>query len=327
MLYLLLFSLLLIILISVIIKKSYYDVFNNRYQYYQPVYKYLIKKYPDFKCRNYNYTNDKGVCIVGNFYYYEKDTYKGLIISAHGIDNCKETLLAKLEVFARNGYIIYSYDNTGCGESGGDNIVGLGHSVIDLKNTINHLATIDVLNDYKWILYGHSWGGYAVGSVLNYQLNHKIDLIINKAGFNSVSDEFAFIGKSKLGSWSKYVVLPLIMMIENHRIKANKGKTTVSALTNANIPVLIMHSRDDKMVGFDSVNKHYKKLNNNNITYWFYDNRGHILDQKIDSLDIYKNLDDSDVNQYNEQYAQYLAKYVDYGLVNQELEFINSNVN
>lgn len=308
-----------------VLKVSYFDVFNRRLKDYQPVYNELIKKHPDFKHHPHSYINNDNNKIQGEFYYYDLEHYHGLIINAHGMDNCKETQLARLEYFARNGYLIYSYDNTGVGESEGKNIVGLGHSVIDLRNTINHLATIKALQPMKWALYGHSWGGYAVSCVSNYQLDHDISVIISKAGFNSVYDEFYFLGSQKFGKLTKLFVGP-IMFFENLRIKENKNKQSVDGLDKTKAHVLIMHSYDDPTVGFSiTMKKYFPRLaNKENITFKFFQDRGHIIDQQINSLGRYysQHVDKKDPH-YQQHYATLLVKDMDNELVLEQLHFLN----
>lgn len=316
----------IIVICLFVLKYSYFDLFCRRLKPYQPVYNVLKTKYPDFSCTKHDYVNDKGIKIAGAFYYYPHfKTFKGLIINAHGMDNCKETQLSRLEYFARDGYLIYSYDGTGVGESEGKDIVGLGHSVIDLYNTIKHLETIDVINDMKWALYGHSWGGYAVSCVGNYPFNHPIDVIIAKAGFNSVRDEFKFQGYQKIGKITN-LFLPLVMMIENLRLPANKNKFSVDALAKTNAEVLIMHSVDDHMVGFESVMKKYipRLYNHENIHWKIYQNRGHVIDQETTSLGrYYSNHGDDTDPKYEQHYATLLVKDMDHELVKEQLSFLN----
>lgn len=329
---LIIFIILLICLIIYLIGiyLFYFALFNRRCKDYQPVYAEIKKHHHDFLAKKYSYINDKNVEIVGNFYYYEKfnNQFRGLIVNTPGMYNCKETQLSRLEIFARNGYLIYSFDGTGVGESGGKNIVGLGQSVIDLRNTLRNLATLSIIKDLDWCLYGHSWGGYAVSSVCNYNFGHKINVIIEKAGFDNIRDEFYFQGYQVLKSLV-HVFLPIIVFIENKRIPENKNINSTDGILKSNAHVLIMHSKDDKMVGYDLVINKFKKYfsNNKKIHFKLFSNHGHIIDQKVDTLKRYYQLNHAgELDGYNKRYATLLYKDMDHELVHEELNFINEYI-
>lgn len=316
---------LFVILYLIGLKLFYFDLFNKRASDYQPVYEEIIKNHPDFKCVRSDYINNKGVRIAGCFYFYEKSHYKGLIINAPGLYNCKETQLSRLEMFAQEGYLIYSYDPTGVGDSEGDNIVGLGHSVVDLRNTINYLSSLDELKDMNWALYGHSWGGYAVSSVANYPLDHKIKVIIEKAGFNSVYDEFYFQGYQKI-KWLTKLFMPAIMFLEHKRIPENKDLLGKDGIKNSHAHVLVMHSEDDHMVGYHSVIDKYEETfeHDKMVKFQLFTNHGHIIDQEVKSLEHYYQLsDEGKLDGNSHRYARLLVKDVDHHLVHQEISFMN----
>ena len=327
-----LFLMIFIVIIFIIGGLIYFPIFLKRNPYYQHIEKIIDDK--NLKSHKYSFLNEKGVKIVGKFYYYEQDKYKGLIINSHGMGNCKETQLPKLIEFIKDGYIVYSYDNMGVGESEGKYINGLTHSVLDLKDCLNNLSTIKELENYNICLYGHSWGGYAVSSIFNFDVKNKdkIKVIINKAGFNHFSDVFLALAKTPILKVIFYILLIPIYFYEMIFNLKTFNKTIIESLNKTNANVLMMYSyNDDKVVSEYSIEKYKKIKFNDNIKFLYFDKQNHEIDfnmEKIDTFnEIYRNYYDLKKYDYEPQYSQILLDGVDCNIVKEELNFINENIN
>lgn len=95
-------------------------------------------------------------------YYYDVNDEKGLVISAHGINNLADGSNAQMHnYFVSLGYDVFAIDLTGSGRSEGRSTVSLSQSVIDIKNAYQYLKNNALLKD-NLILMGHSWGAYGV---------------------------------------------------------------------------------------------------------------------------------------------------------------------
>ncbi|GFI19069.1 hypothetical protein IMSAGC009_04249 [Lachnospiraceae bacterium] len=70
--------------------------------------------------------------------------------------------------FACHGYYVFSYDATGNDESEGEGVGGLPQGVIDLDYAITFVEESGKFPSLPIVLFGHSWGGYSVSSVLTY---------------------------------------------------------------------------------------------------------------------------------------------------------------
>lgn len=59
-------------------------------------------------------------------------------------------------------------------------MVGLSQSIVDLEHA---LTFIEHKQKLRILLYGHSWGGFTVSSILN--INHNVVAVVESSGFNS----------------------------------------------------------------------------------------------------------------------------------------------
>ena len=146
-----------------------------------------LKDYPDLDA-TYVKFKSKG-CILDGFFVTNKNIkdYKAVIVMAHGIGCSRANYMARYDYFARKGYIVFAYDCTGTCKSEGRDIKGLPQSQLDLENAINYVGTIEKLKDYKILVYGHSWGGYAAATVLNNKkCAEKITAVVTCSGFNDI---------------------------------------------------------------------------------------------------------------------------------------------
>ncbi|MCM1054417.1 MAG: lysophospholipase [Bacteroides sp.] len=106
-------------------------------------------------------------------YLYGAENTKGVVVICHGLGGGAEDYLAETLYFVDNGYRVFSYDNTGCYRSEGSNCIGLPQSVIDLDAALTYIEQEPRFNGLPLLLYGHSWGGYAVAAIFGYDHNIK----------------------------------------------------------------------------------------------------------------------------------------------------------
>ena len=66
--------------------------------------------------------NRRGEHLSGYFYYYDGYKPDALVIFEHGMGTGHRAYMREIERIAREGYLVYSYDHTGCTESGGEHI-------------------------------------------------------------------------------------------------------------------------------------------------------------------------------------------------------------
>ncbi|WP_026884748.1 alpha/beta hydrolase [Clostridium akagii] len=185
---------------------------------------------------------------------------KAVIVFVHGFGGTHQwgQYLREFEYLIDNAYLVFSYDNTGCGISQGINIVGLSQSIVDLDHA---LTFIEHKQKLRILLYGHSWGGFTVvSSILN--INHNVVAVVESSGFNSGKEMVLERGKGMVGNLI-YVLSPFISLNELIRFGKYSNYTAINGINRSIIPVLIMHSEDDKDVPYklSIVNKASKITN------------------------------------------------------------------
>lgn len=201
---------------------------------------------------------------------------KGLVIIAHGL-GCggQNSYMRFADYFTSHGYYVFTFDAKGNDNSEGKTVGGVPQAVVDLDNAIKYAKTIDEYKNLPIMLFGHSWGGYSVANVLNYETEVKAAIIA--AGFDRTKDLLFYQGRQSAG-YGVDIILPYFLMYE--RFKFGKKYTTISGyngLKNSSANVMILHSKDDNLVstncGFD---KFYKSFNfSPRFKFVIYENRGH----------------------------------------------------
>lgn len=209
----------------------------------------------------YEFTSDKGQKLVG-YMYSAGENQHGIIVMAHGFGGGgHNSYMNCANYFAQHGYLVFAYDATGNDESEGDGVGGFPQGVIDLNYAITFLEESGNFPNLPIALFGHSWGGYSVCSVLTY--HPEVKAVIACSGFNSPSDLFEFHGKNMIGVGA-YLMLPFAKLHEWIKYGNYASNTSLDGFSNSNAAVMIVHSSDDDVVpiqyGYD---KYYEKYKDN----------------------------------------------------------------
>ena len=132
-------------------------------------------------CNSQNHSNDHK--INGFIYELENNEPKGIVIVVHGAGGGHDSYMHEICYFAKLGYKVFAYDNTGTMLSEGDKLKGFEQSLLDLRECILDIQSSLEYAGLKIILYGHSWGAFTVSSVSNYD-DVKVDGIVSLSAFN-----------------------------------------------------------------------------------------------------------------------------------------------
>ena len=199
-------------------------------------------------------------------YLYGTDNDKGLVIVCHGLGGGAESYLTETLYFVDSGYQVFAYDNTGCYESEGKNCVGLVQSVIDLDAALTFIEGEERFSELPVLLYGHSWGAYAVTSIFNY--DHDITASVSVAGFNDPMTMIMEWGENMMGGFI-HVERPYIYIYQRMTFGDKLALTAVDGINNTDTPVLIIHGINDETIGFNSAGTiAYKdEITNPNVQY------------------------------------------------------------
>ena len=279
----------------------YEGVFSRRYETPD----YLKMSYTDFdglvleEC-----TFESDVSLAGYKYSRSDVKVKGVVVISHGHgDGGHNKFLPYIDEFTKNGFYVFAYDAQGNDGSSGASTSGLPQGIIDLDSAISYAKTLSEYQNLPFMLFGHSWGAYSVGSVLN--LHPEIKAAVLVSGFNDSDDMLTHYPKKYVGSWIidnlfiKYVDL-------YERIKFGKKYTELTVLDglkNSSAKVLVVHSSDDQRVlteyGYDLYYEEFSK--NERFEFILYENEGH-------SNLLYSKNALNYRNSINEGYKSYLEK-------------------
>ena len=185
--------------------------------------------------------------LVG--YIYGAENEKGLVVWSHGIGCGHEAYLNEILWLAGQGWRVFAYDGTGCGESGGSGSRGLAQSALDLDAALD-LAERDLrLAGMQTVLVGHSWGGYAAAAVLP---DHpRIRAAVSISGYSDPMEMTAAGAEKMLGKALSTVIYPFEWFYNRMLFGEAGSRTAVEAINHSTVPVLIMHGEHDTDVSYD----------------------------------------------------------------------------
>ena len=92
--------------------------------------------FPGLVSEPFSFPSSKGHTLSGSFYHYDNPIPGRLVVFDHGMGNGHRAYMREIERLARAGYLVFSYDHTGCMESGGADPNGMAQSLCDLNDCI-----------------------------------------------------------------------------------------------------------------------------------------------------------------------------------------------
>ena len=267
--------------------------FNQRFTSYEPT-MFRVEDFEGLSRTRHEFKSDKGQTLVGYLYEAGSENKKEIIIMAHGFGGGgHNSYMDVANYFAQHGYLVFAYDATGCDESEGEGVGGLAQGVADLDYAISYVEGSSQIPDLPIGLFGHSWGGYAVSSVLTY--HPEVKAVIECSGFNSSSDMFEDTGFQEAG-YGIYAMLPFVKLHERLKFGDYSTNCAMDGFAATDADVMVVHSKDDTVVpvkyGYDKYNEEYK--DDSRFTFVEFDDRGHnyIFNDKASIDEINKDFDE-----------------------------------
>ena len=200
-------------------------------------------------------------------YYYPSNASKGLVVVVHGFRSGSDDYLPITKYLVQHGYNVFSYDCTGTYDSQGEGMVGWCQSLVDLDNTLAYLQSTAPYRDQPLFLLGHSWGGYAVSSVLALKSGIRACACIAPMyNGSTIMQEKGEQYVGKLAVTSKPVFGAYQRILFGSYVEYNG----VRGINSVDIPVLIAQGVDDKIITYDgqSITAHKKEITNPNVSYY-----------------------------------------------------------
>lgn len=253
--------------------------FGKRIVHENNYYAYLTELNPNFTREEITFSSNEQQMLGGAFHYQEDSgNPKGLIIWVHGMGVNYENYLGEIEWLTRQGYTVFSYNNTGVDTSEGEDLKGLIQAPIDLKHALEYVNSLEIYNDIPNILIGHSWGGFSVATVSMLGIPREVDGIVTLAGFWRNINVIEDIAKYYVGDVVTLLV-PYLTFYERCLFGEYSYLNGVEGLQSTTAEVMIIHSKDDIIVSFDNNFMYYKSFfeNDERFTFVGYDTAGHKL--------------------------------------------------
>jgi len=209
-------------------------------------------------------------------YIYGEENYKGLIVIAHSFGDGAEGYFNVIRYFVDKGWRVFAYDKTGSHNSEGHRTMGLPQSALDLDAALLFIA------EQEWgmpiMLFGHSWGGFAVTSVLNF--GHEVNAVVSLAGYNTPMQVLHDTAKRVLGR-AGTLAYPYLWAYQRFLFGRNAGLSAVDGINKSGVPVMIIHGTADWLIMYDSsaIIAHRGNITNPNVHFLTHDlehNNGHM---------------------------------------------------
>ena len=252
----------------------YESIFGMRYEPLSWM-EYDVSDYDGLICERSDFQNNDGVTLAGYKYSRDIENAKGLVIISHGLGGGgQNAYIPFIDFFTQNSYLVFTYDATGNGESGGRDVKGLPQGVSDLDCAIRYAKSLDVYKDLPIFLVGHSWGTYAVGC--NLALHPDVAGSVMFSGFNKSKEMLLCHSKNYVGPLA-HVLLPSVSLYEKIKFGKTADMSVLDGIRSTDADVLIVHGGNDATVprecGYDI---YYEEFSDqDNIEFIMYGQRGH----------------------------------------------------
>lgn len=223
------------------VEKLYRAQLFTRYDDTGTVFYYDAKDFPGLQKHAYRFAANAGFTLQGYFYCYDAPKPDRLVVFDHGLGGGHRAYMKEIERLAKAGYLVFSYDHTGCMESEGEHTNGFGQSLNDLDACLKALKGERALSGRTISVMGHSWGGF---STLNIAALHPdVAHVVAMSGFISVEQMVKQNFSGILSPWRKG-----IYAIEQAANPDHVDFCAVDSLQKTDAQVLLIYSDNDALV-------------------------------------------------------------------------------
>lgn len=199
-------------------------------------------------------------------YVYGTGTQKGLVVISHGIGAGARAYLPDTLYFVEQGWQVLAFDNTGHYASEGDSARGIVQSALDLDAALDYVQTDTTLQTLPVVLYGHSWGGYAVAAVL---ANHpEVRAAVSLAGFATPAIALYDFAENRTGIFG-VLAYPLFWGYHCLLFGQNANRSAISSINATAAPVMVVHGTEDNTLRYDvsGIIAHHEQITNPGVVY------------------------------------------------------------
>ncbi|MGI6644801.1 MAG: alpha/beta hydrolase family protein [Bacilli bacterium] len=246
-----------------------------------------------FKAEDFRYIKTKPITfksdktkLNGYIYYKGRLNYDKMIVFFHGFGAGHEAYTKEIVKLVRTTKLpVIAFDHTACGNSEGKKLGSLTQFLIDGYFFFQFIKEGREFTNTKFILVGHSMGGYVAGCLPNFVHNENIERVVLLAPVNSIIDIYAkYSLKSEFYLWH-------IERAEKRYYKQFANQKLLDNLKEHKLPTLIIHGLLDDVVSYEEQILPIVKYANEVefIRPVIYDNKGHqvyLTSNAQDELDI-----------------------------------------
>lgn len=232
-----------------------------------------IDEFEGLQMRACPFTSNRGQRLAGYRYAKAGTAPKAVVIIAPGFGvGGQRVYLDVADCFASNGYLVFAYDSTGADESEGESTVGFPQGIIDLQHAIDFVKHDGEMGQLPTVLFGHSWGAYCVGAVLN--VRPDVAAVVAVAGFDRTKEWFAYALAGGEGDF-----LSQIEPTERVLFGRYAEYTAADGFANTQAPVMVVQSADDRNVPLAVGYERYRSrfANDGRFAFRLYEDRGHLF--------------------------------------------------
>ena len=188
-----------------------------------------------------------GILLRGGIYHTRPlDRCRALLVFCHGMGGGHLNYATEIDHFARRGFAVLAYDNTGSVASQGDGMKGMHRSVRDLQAALRFAAGDPRLHRLPLLLAGHSWGAFAVTAGMRLPEAKEARGVVAFSGFNSyprIIADMASGGKRPMG-----FLMPFAWLDEFLTFGLLGTWTAKGSLRRTETPILAVHGALDQTV-------------------------------------------------------------------------------
>jgi len=181
-------------------------------------------------------------------YVYGQEQNLGLVVVVHGLGGGADSYLLQITYFVDQGWRVFAYDATGSFDSEGKTTRGFPQALLDLDAALAYIEAQPEYDGLSVMLFGHSWGGYAVANILHY--DHEIAGVVTVSGANSAMNMIVEQGRRMMGGLI-YIEYPYLWLYQRLIFGKAAAFNAVDAINNSDVPVLIIHGTEDELVTYN----------------------------------------------------------------------------
>ena len=220
--------------------------FGNRCEGNAYLQYFTAADFPNLTADPVAFTGNCGQVLRGNLYTQAgRQDFKALLVFSHGMGGGHLSYTTELDFFAKRGYLVLAYDNTGTMASEGKSLVGMPQAVSDLRSALAFAKQDVRTKDLPVVLAGHSWGGYTVCRVLYFHPQVK-----GAVAFSAPDDVPRLLCAQAKAMTGKNLgfLEPFLRLYERLRFGKATAVRTSEIAAQTDVPLLLLHGGRDTTV-------------------------------------------------------------------------------